>query len=71
MNLPYNFNVIGHKRANREPTIDSKGVVIDDGISQDILLGGGSTKAIADAIETGVRANVPKGTWKFWIEEKK
>jgi len=69
MNLPYKFTVLGHKRANREPWYDKKGNLIDDGENHDILLGGGPTKKVADVVEANFRNNVPKGSWKFWIEE--
>lgn len=72
-NLPkssYKFTVYAQKRAKREPIIDPKTKeVIDDGTNHPIIVGGGPDKKTANINMENVKANVPRGTWGFWVEE--
>lgn len=68
----YKFTIYGQKRAKREPIIDPRTKeVIDDGTNHPIVCGGGADKKTANQMMENVKANVPKGTWGFWIEENK
>lgn len=63
------FTVYGERFHKYEPIIDSKSKeVLDDGTPKRILLSSWSDEKIAKVFAENVKANVPKRSWKIWIE---
>ena len=66
---PYKFSVFGLKLQKRDPIIDTKGEVIDDGTNNIILLGGSDEEKAAKMFMGGVKGNVKPHQWKIWLEK--
>jgi hypothetical protein len=72
MNLPispYKFTVYGLKQTSRDPIIDAKGVIVDDGQNLPILLSGSDDERSAKFFLRGVKENVKPHQWKIWLEK--
>ena len=64
-------NVYGLKQAKREPWIDDKGEIIDDGINRPISLYSNAPEEIAEFFMSNLKAQYHGKSWKFWIEPVK
>ena len=48
--------------------IGKAGDVVDDGQPKKIRLGAWEERAVADAMAENIKNNVPKRSWKIWVE---
>lgn len=64
------FNVYGERFNKYEPIIDAKTKeVIDDGTPKKVVLSRWSDESIAKIFADNIKNNVPKRSWKIWIEQ--
>jgi hypothetical protein len=63
------FTVYGQRYNKYDPIIDCKTKeVIDDGQPKKIQLTTFSQEKLANTFAENVKANVPKRSWKIWVE---
>lgn len=63
------YTVYGERFHKYEPIIDSKTKeVLDDGSPKRIVLSRWNDEEIAKHFAENIKANVPKRSWKIWIE---
>ena len=61
--------VYGQRYHPYEAILDSKtGEVIDDGQPKKIVLGRWDSKKVADSYAENIKANVPRRSWRVWVE---
>ena len=64
------FTIYGERYKNCDPLIDPKTKeVLDDGSPKRVSLGQWSNKKVAESMSENIKNNVPKRSWKIWIEE--
>ena len=70
------YTVFGQRYQPYDPFVLAKdvegvgkaGFVLDDGKPKKITLGIWSSKNVADIMAENIKKNVPKRSWKIWVE---
>ena len=52
--------------AKREPMLDNKGNIIDDGINREMLLCSSENEALVDFFLTSIKERIHGRSWKIW-----
>jgi hypothetical protein len=63
------FTIYGERLHPYAPIIDPKTKeVIDDGQPKKVSLGSWRSKKVAETMAGNIKNNVPKNSWKIWVE---
>ena len=64
------YKILGLKLAKREPMIDAKGVVIDDGVNRPMTLCSSENEAVVNYFLKSIKSRIHGKSWKIWKEQK-
>jgi hypothetical protein len=59
--------VMGQRLTKREPLLDNKGVMYDDGTNHPLTLASNFPENVAKIMLENMKAGHSKKIWKFWI----